>query len=122
MGRLITNKTCDSCGKEYHPWSVSQKYCTRQCWLEIHNAEPRMSTDTAKKIGDALRDRGEGKTYRKVGGRHEHRTVAEAKLGRPLLPGEVVHHTDHDKRNNHPDNLMIFASQADHARYHRGEL
>ena len=44
--------------------------------------------------------------------------VAELKLGRPLVKGEVVHHEDEDYTNDHPDNLRVFASQAEHARYH----
>lgn len=39
-------------------------------------------------------------------------------LGRALVPGEIVHHKDHDKRNNNPSNLMLISSQADHARLH----
>lgn len=34
-----------------------------------------------------------------------HRAVAEAKLGRKLLPNEVVDHADEDKSNNAPANL-----------------
>lgn len=70
--------------------------------------------------GSALRDKGDKDTYRKVHGRHEHRTVAERLLGRPLLPGEIVHHKDHDKRNNRPDNLEVM-TQAEHARLHHAE-
>lgn len=44
--------------------------------------------------GDQQRCRGEGKTYTKRLGRHEHRVVAEAVIGRPLQPGEVVRHID----------------------------
>ena len=44
----------------------------------------------------------------------EHRHVMQQKLGRPLHPDEVVHHIDGNKKNNHPDNLQLFASQADH--------
>ena len=47
-----------------------------------------------------------------------HRWVAENKLGRPLRPGEVVHHKDRDKLNNDPDNLWVFASQEEHDMAH----
>lgn len=44
----------------------------------------------------------------------EHRLVAEQKIGRALLPGEVVDHIDGLHLHNHPDNLRVFASNADH--------
>lgn len=71
--------------------------------------------------GSALLDSGEGKTYRKVAPRHEHRAVAEAKIGRALLPGEIVHHKDSNKRNNHPDNLEVL-TQTEHIRMHHAEM
>lgn len=37
----------------------------------------------------------------------EHRLVMEKKLGRLLEEGEIVHHIDGDKSNNHPDNLEL---------------
>ncbi len=67
--------------------------------------------------GDAIRNRGSGNWYRKVHGVHEHRTVAEKKIGRKLRSGEIVHHKDHDKRNNDPKNLEVM-TQAEHARLH----
>lgn len=48
----------------------------------------------------------------------EHRLVMEQKLGRYLLPTEVVHHIDEDPSNNDPDNLMLFASQLEHVKHH----
>ena len=52
-------------------------------------------------------------------GRHEHRIVAEQMLGRPLRKGEVVHHINRDKQDNRPENLMVFPSQAAHAKWHK---
>lgn len=47
-----------------------------------------------------------------------HIYVAERKLGRPLSSFEVVHHADLNKTNNDENNLMVFASNSDHVRYH----
>lgn len=50
-----------------------------------------------------------------------HRVIAEKKIGRCLLPGEVVHHIDGDQSNNCFDNLLVLSSQAEHARIHGKE-
>lgn len=44
----------------------------------------------------------------------EHRLVMEKVLGRYLLPEEVVDHIDGDPQNNSPENLRVFASNAEH--------
>src|SRR4030095_11407521 len=37
----------------------------------------------------------------------EHRLVMERKLGRQLIPSELVHHKDENRSNNDPDNLEL---------------
>ncbi len=54
----------------------------------------------------------------RYGQRVARRVVAAA--GGPLPAGSVVHHVDRNQRHNAVVNLWVFASQADHASYHRG--
>ena len=49
-----------------------------------------------------------------------HRLVAENLLGRRLKDDEYVHHINGKKDDNREENLMVFKSNADHVRFHRG--
>lgn len=51
-------------------------------------------------------------------GRLLHDVLMEARMGRRLLPGEVVHFADDDRQNNHPDNHELM-TRADLARLRR---
>ena len=52
----------------------------------------------------------------------EHRLVMEKTIGRRLLPEEVVHHKDENPANNHPDNLELYSSNAEHFRLGHPDL
>ena len=56
---------------------------------------------------------------RKNGTILQHRLVAEKKLGRYLKKTEVVHHLDENRANNVPENLVVFRTNSDHARFHK---
>ena len=50
---------------------------------------------------------------------YEHRLVAERKIGRRLIRGEIVHHVDGNKQNNADDNINVMPSRAHHHVEHR---
>lgn len=132
---------CDFCGKEYTSYQCGKynHFCSIECrragaYLMSQNitAEDRKRrseqiirvnktvNNDSEHLGrraDTLRGRGSGKSYTKVNGVHEHRSVIEKKLGRPLRPDEIVHHKDGNKRNNLPENLEVM-TQREHIREH----
>ena len=126
--------TCALCGRNYQKKPSAKRdhnFCCREHsyrWnagrLADYNRtdnpmnKPCGVMEARVRRSEQLRGGGEGKAYRKLLGRHEHRQIAEQKLGRPLRKGEVVHHIDGNKQNNDPANLAILPSQGDHARLH----
>lgn len=116
--RLADPRPCDGCQAIFTPLYKKRRarFCSRACILRTVG-RGQYTEERARKIGDAQRGRGTGKSYRKLMGRHEHRVVAERNIGRPLLPGEVVHHIDGDIHNNDPANLEVM-TQGEHIRRH----
>jgi hypothetical protein len=58
---------------------------------------------------------------RKDGYVMEHRLNVAVEIGRALTRTECVHHVNHDATDNRLENLMLFATNADHKRYEHSQ-
>jgi len=122
-------RTCGYCGKrfEVYPSKIKQgrgNFCSSAC-----------GRHTPKKRGANHYHWGGGistahgyvtvhspghPAANKRGQVYKHRLIMEQNLGRYLLPGEIVHYKDGNKKNNRPENLQLFPSDKEHRRFHRG--
>lgn len=106
--KLIT-KPCGTCGTpvtRVQSQMLETAYCNRKCAKAFTG--PRM-----RKMNEELNP--ERMT---IGTRL---ALRAAKLGRPLVKGECVHHIDRNRKNNDPSNLMVFASHSEHMAQHKKE-
>lgn len=106
-------KTCETCKQEFgrrpHEayWQYEQRrFCSKKCVRRVLKPDALLAPSSR---------------YRqtKVGGqkRDTHRAVMEQVLGRPLLRTEIVHHKNHDKLDNRPENLEVLTAK-EHSVHH----
>jgi hypothetical protein len=115
-----------------HKWVAEQLGCSNQHVSTICKANnikaqrtgPRSGPNHTGWKGGVKEQKGYRYVYQpnhpnciKSGYVAEHRLVMEQKLGRFLERDEVVHHIDGNIKNNHPNNLEVFQSNADHLRH-----
>jgi len=123
---------CLSCGKNvatYRSPSARKSYIPKFCSLKCVGLFQKGSNNPAWKGGKYKDSNGyinifmPDHPYTNVKGYiYEHRFIVEQTIGRYLLPKEVVHHIDGDKKNNNPENLKLFNSSSEHLKYHnKGE-
>lgn len=93
--------TCSVCGtvfakKKGDKRSPFRRYCSRRCYYRFRHSDCTVMWRQGTRIA---------------------RDVVAGYYG-TLPPESVVHHIDKDDRNNDASNLMLFANQRDHLRWH----
>lgn len=116
-----SDRTCEQCGKVRH-YQLNQikrgdgRYCSQKCHYDSTRGK------RTKEHG-AIWIRSDGYIEVYIGfGKSElqHRLVMAETLGRALLPREIVHHLNHDRADNRPENLAIMANHSVHGQHHGG--
>ena len=111
-------KKCKQCTKEFSrtyessrgEWEKRQ-FCSKPCGNR-YKAKKRYKGGWLDYDGYKIRLI-DGKKVR------EHRLIMEVILGRKLLPTETVHHKNHVRADNRPENLIIVKNASEHNKlYH----
>ncbi len=119
--RVGQTKTCPDCGVSFFANTRRQKVCSRSC-----KQRKRIQTGDKNPNWKGVHISTRGYAYvclphhpraMKNGYVKRADLVAEIALGRSLLPSEIVHHKNHDKIDDRPENLQVLTKQ-EHSRLH----
>ena len=95
---------CEYCHVSYKGFRKSQRFCSRACMGKSYQRPW---------VNRPMRVRLPGNPNAMV-----HRIVMEQHLRRKLRPEEVVHHINHQKRDNRIENLLLLPNNSAHITLH----
>lgn len=107
-------KICPSCEKEFKAKGTAPIYCSRKCYTKIGSNNPKWRDGVLHSAGYRYIYQPDHPHATKMGYVLEHRLVMEKVLGRYLEKNEIVHHINHRKSDNDPQNLMVYTSTGRH--------
>lgn len=119
---------CTYCHKEFsingtHFKEGVGKFCSRSCHIANKNTLNKGESSNNWKGGEIVTTEGYIRIYtpnhpqNRFGYVLKHRLIIEAKLGRYLKKHEIVHHKNHNKKDNRIENLIVL-SKSKHSIHH----
>ena len=136
----LLSKICPSCNNTFKTYlSANSKHCSSKCYGKslighagYFNGKKRLNVSGNNhwnwKGGKTKNTASYILIYQpnhphkdKDGYVREHRLIAEKYLDRIIKKEEVIHHINHIRTDNRPENLYIFSTQLEHRRFHAKE-
>jgi ferredoxin len=123
--RVMAEQACERCGHVFRaiPSEIARadrKFCSAACYHDSRRGIPLPRRTDGVRVENGYRFiyLPEHPRAKSNGYVREHILVAERMLGRPLADDEIVHHRNHVRDDNRPENLEVLASQSDHMSLH----
>ena len=113
---------CKSCSESFFDKRANAKYCKYQCYWDSLKGRSATRKEKILRSGYFYIYNREHPLSGKQGYIAEHRLVMEKMIGRYLTKKEVVHHKNHIKTDNRPENLELFASAGIHTRTEHSDI
>lgn len=117
---ICPDKDCELCGSVFRVRpGKNERFCSRECWIGASYKRPLDRRHNGKPA--VMDHQGYVRIYEpghpaatKSGWIFEHRYIVEQALGRTLARDENVHHLNHVRDDNRPENLQLL-SHSEHA-------
>lgn len=117
--KIVIGKRCLTCQKPIYGVSKYCKPCSREALIGIPNTKNSGKNNGMFKSGRVNKSSGYiailVKPYKYD---LEHRLIMEKHIGRKLLPEEIVHHINGNRKDNRIENLMLLPNKSEHALLH----